>query len=143
MEKKSRKRDCLKFRDAAYEYIVIHGESQKKTAEILNVSEQTVSSWATAGKWRELRKSRQSAGETAKQNLRNIISLLSEQRLQLEYDIQHAQADGEKETELNLRRQALGISDEISKSNKALQDIEKTGKITLGVIIDVISTLTD
>lgn len=141
MAKKISKNDRLKFKNSAYEYIVVQGETQKRTAELLDIPEQTVSTWAAAGKWRELRRSRQSAIETARQNLRNIISLLSEQRLRIKHDIQLAQSVSDRETELNLRRQASSISDDISKNNRALRDIEKENKITLGTIIDVMDDI--
>jgi len=140
MTKKS-KQDYQKLKSSAYELIVIQEKTQKQVAEFLGISEKTVSDWANAGNWRDLRKSRQSAVSTANNNLKNIIALLSEQRLRVEQEISEAQADGDKESELKLRKEASIISDDISKINKSLRDNEKSNGITLGVYIDVMDDI--
>lgn len=137
MSKKLSKKDYGKIKNSAYELIVVREYTQKQAAELLSVSEKTVSEWATEGNWREMRKARQSAVSTANNNLKNIISLLAERRLRLEYEINEAQAEGDKEAELKLRKEASVVSDDISKTNKALENNDKNNRMTLGVFIDV------
>ncbi|MDR0872993.1 MAG: DUF1804 family protein [Prevotellaceae bacterium] len=137
MAKKANKKEYEKLRRSAYEYVVVQELSQSETAEMLGVSEQTLSDWARAGGWRELRKARQSAVSTANSNLRCIISLLSEQRLAVEQEIHEAQHAGDKDKELELRKKANSITDDLSKLNKALKDNDKSNGITLGLYIDV------
>jgi len=141
MAKKTNKKEYEKLRRAAYEYVVVQDYTQTETAEMLGVSEKTVSEWARAGGWRELRKARQSAVSTANNNLKCIISLLSEQRLTIEQEIHEAQFAGDKDRELELRYKASAISDDVSKLNKALKDNDKSNGITLGLYIDVMDDI--
>jgi len=141
MARNIKKKEYEKLKRAAYEYIVIQEYSQRETAEMLGISEKTLSDWARAGNWRELRKARQSAVSTANNNLKNIISLLSAERLNKENEIHEAQHAGDKELELKLRKEASIISDDISKINKSLKDNEKSNGITLGLYIDIMDNI--
>jgi len=141
MEKKTSKKKYEKLKRAAYEYVVVQDYTQAEAAEMIGVSVTTLSDWARAGNWRELRKARQSAVCTANSNLKNIISLLSEQRLKIEQDIHEAQSSGDTELELELRKRANIISDDLSKINKTLQQNDKSNGITLGIYIDVMDDI--
>lgn len=133
--------DYAKLRQSAYELVVIQGHTQKDAADRLGVSEVTMSGWATGGKWKELRRGRQSTTATSTDNLKQIITLLSERRLTLETLITDAITVGDKETELDLRKQALALSDEISKHNKTLLTVQKESRVTLGIYIDVMDDI--
>jgi transposase len=141
MAKKPGKKEYEKIKHAAYEYVVMQDYTQSEAAEMLGVSEKTLSEWAKKGDWRALRKARQSAVSTANNNLKNIISLLSEQRLKIEQEIHEAQGEGNRELELELRRKANLISDDLSKLNKTLKDNDKSNGITLGIYIDIMDDI--
>ena len=141
MPKKTSKKEYDKLKRAAYEYVVVQDYTQAETAEILGISEKTLSEWARTGSWRELRRARQSAVSTANNNLKNIISLLSEERLRKENEIHEAQRAGDKELELRLRKEASVMSDDISKINKSLKDNEKSNRVTLGLCIDIMDDI--
>jgi transposase len=141
MTKRTTRKDLEKTKRSAYEYVVVQGYLQAETAKILGISEKTLSSWARAGGWRELRKARQSAVSTTNNNLKNIISLLSEERLRKENEIHDAQRTGDKELELKLRKEASIIGDDIGKINKSLKDNEKSNGITLGLYIDIMDDI--
>ncbi|MDR1155287.1 MAG: hypothetical protein LBL04_11320 [Bacteroidales bacterium] len=141
MARKTGKKEYEKLRRSAYEYVVVQDCTQVQTAKILGVSEKTLSDWARDGGWRELRKARQSAVSTANSNLKNIISLLSEQRLKIEQEIHEAQNAEDRGSELELRRKANLISDDLSKLNKTLRDNDKSGGITLGIYIDIMDDI--
>jgi hypothetical protein len=115
--------------------------TQTEAAGMLGVSEKTLSDWARAGGWRELRKARQSAVSTANHNLKNIISLLSEQRLRIEQEIHEVQVAGDKELELKLRKEANVISDDLSKINKTLRENDKSKGVTLGLFVDIMDDI--
>lgn len=134
-------RDYDKLRRAAYEYVVVQGHDQKEVSELLSVSEPTISKWSQEGHWREERKSRQLCSSSDADNTRQILRLLSEKRLQLEYEITEAQRNEDSQTELDLRKMARGLSDEISKANKTLMNLDKENHITLGVYIDVMDDI--
>lgn len=136
-EPKTARQEYNRLRRAAYEYVVLHNYDQKDVANMLGVSQTTLSKWSKAGKWREEREARQQCYSTDSINTKKILRLLSERRLELELEIRNAEKAGDKETELKLRNEARGLSDEISKHNKALQTLTKENRISLGVYIDV------
>ena len=129
-KRNSTKADYTKLRRAAYELIVEQGKTQKEAAAALGVTEATISSWAMEGDWRGLRKSRQSATSTARENIIRIISLLSEKRLELEAEISEAADTGDTKRELELRAEASSISLDLA-------DLNKDKEVTLGIFVDV------
>ena len=131
--------DKLKY--SAYQMIVVQGSTQKYAAEILGVSEVTMSNWARDGKFKEAREARQTSTETDIDNTKKIISLLSKQRYDIELEILNVQKTGDTEAEINLRKQARGISDEISKHNKVLLSLNKEDQYTLGILINVMDDI--
>ena len=140
-QQRQTKTDYGKLRQSAYELVVVQGYTQKAAAEMLGVSEVTMSDWAKSDNWRDIKAGRQSTISTSVQNIKQIIKLLSERRLTLEELITDAIATGNKEQELDLRKQAGALSDEISKHNKTLLTIQKENRVTLGVYIDVMEDI--
>lgn len=138
-EKADAKPDYTKLRRSAYELIVEKGKTQKEAAILLGVTEKSVSEWANEGEtcWRDMRKMRQSATSTARENIQRIISLLSEKRLNLEYQINDAIDNNDKDLELRLRKEANQISNDMSYQNKTLSELNEKKGITLGVHVDV------
>jgi hypothetical protein len=138
---KTTKKEYQKLQHSAYQYIVEQGMTQKETSALLKVSETTLSAWASKGGWRELRRARQSTVSNTAHNIKQIIAILSERKLTVEQQINDAIASGDKDAELELRREASRLSDDISKQNKALSDSDKTNRITLGMYIDVMDDI--
>lgn len=126
-----------KLKYSAYQIVVVQGHTQKYAAETLGVSEVTMSSWAKEMNFKANRETRQGNTDTDIENTKQIIRLLSGQRLMLEEEIAVAQKTGDQKQEIELRKQARGISDEISKHNKTLENLNKEDKYTLGVYINV------
>lgn len=133
-----------KIRRTAYEYVVILGYDQKVVAEMLHVTEATISKWATTGKegkWRDLREARQSCKSTDADNVKQLLRVMSQQRLEIEEQILDAQKAGDTKEEVRLRKEARALSDEMSKQNKTLLNLDKENRITLGVFIDVMDEI--
>lgn len=135
--KQAEKPDYTKLRHTAYEYVVEQCKTQKEAAEMLGVSEKTMSDWAVEGKWRDARKGRQSSANTARENIQRIISLLSEKRLNIELQISDAIDAGDTDLELRLRKDAGRISNDMAYHNKALGELNKERGATLGMYVDV------
>lgn len=135
----SQKPDYDKLKRTAYELVVEQGKTQKEAALILRVSEKAVSDWATENdlSWKDLRKLRQSSTHTARENIQRIISLLSDKRLRLEYQINEARDAGDTDLELRLRKEANQASNEMAYNNKALAELNKEKGVTLGQYVDV------
>ena len=68
---------------------------------------------------------------------------MSDRRLEIEDQINESIKAGDSALELELRKQASSVSDEISKHNKTLQTIQKESKVTLGIYIDVMDDIFD
>lgn len=129
-----------KLKRTAYEYIVEKGMSQKETAVLLDITEATLSKWAVEGKWKDLRQNRQQCISTDADNLKKLLRVMSQQRLQLEEQILEAQRTGDTKEEIRLRKDARALSDEMSKQNKTLLSLDKTS-YTLGVFIDIMDEI--
>lgn len=137
------KAEYNKLRRAAYEYVVVQGLEQKEVATRLNLTEATISTWANnspEGKWKDLRQSRMQCKSTETDNLRKLIDILSQQRLDLELSISDAVHEGDTKEIARLRQQASSLSDQISKFNKTLQNLDNSS-YTLGVFIDVMDEI--
>lgn len=131
------KPDYIKLRRTAYEYVVEQGKTQKEVAALLGITEKCMSDWAKEGNWRELRKTRQSAASTARENIQRLISLLSEKRLNTEYQINEAIDAGDTDLEIKLRKEAARVSNEMAYQNKALGELNKEKEATLGMYVDI------
>ncbi|MBS2099182.1 hypothetical protein [Carboxylicivirga linearis] len=129
-----------KLKRTAYEYIVVQGMSQKETAALLDITEATLSKWSIEGKWKDLRQDRQQCISTDADNLKKLLRVMSQQRLELEEQILDAQKAGDTQEEIRLRKEARALSDEMSKQNKTLLSLDKTS-YTLGVFIDVMDEI--
>ena len=137
-KKQPAKADYEKLRNTAYEYIVKQGKTQREVAALLGISEKTMSEWAKEGDWRELRKTRQSSANTARENIQRIISLLSEKRLNVEYQIKEAIDKSDTESEMKLRKEAARLSNDMAYQNKSLIELNRDKKdVTLGMYVDV------
>ncbi len=137
------KREYDKIKHTAWEYIVVNGFEQKQVAELLGISTVTISKWSNndpAGNWRSQREVRMQNQSTETDNIRKLIQVLSKQRLELESSISQAIAEGDDNLEIKLRKQANSLSDEMSKQNKVLLNLDKTS-YTLGVFIDVMDEI--
>lgn len=144
-KKKTRKpqlprKEYDKLKRTAFEYVVVQGYDQKEAAQILQLTEATLSKWATEGKWKEQREARQQCDSTDSDNIRKLIRVMSSQRLELEEQILDAQKAGDPKEEVRLRGEARRISDEISKMNKTLITMDKSS-YTLGTFIDVMDEI--
>lgn len=129
-----------KLKRTAYEYVVEQGYDQKQTALLLKLTEATISKWSTEGNWREDRKARQQCESTDTENIRKLIRIMSQQRLEIEEQILDAQRAGDAKEEIRLRQEARRISDDMSKQNKTLLTLDKSN-YTLGTYIDVMDDI--
>lgn len=137
------RKEYEKLKRTAYEYVVVQGYDQNEVAEMLQVTPATISAWAnngSEGRWLDLRKARQQCESTDSDNIRKLIRVMSSQRLEIEEHILDAQKSGDKKEEVNLRKEASRLSDEISKLNKTLINLDKSS-YTLGVFIDVMDEI--
>lgn len=137
----SPKPDYDKLRRSAYQLVVLKGHSQKEVAEILGVSEVTMSNWSTEGKWREERKGRMLCHSTDTANSKQLLWLVADKRLELEMQAIEASKAGDKDLEMSIRREAKKLSDEAAAITKQMEKLDKDNRISLGVYIDVMDDI--
>lgn len=119
------------------------GKTRKEIAAQLKVSAVTLGNWCKDGNWKSERDTRLNSSRNRIENIRSIISCLSEQKLQLITGIARAEAAGDKETVIELRRRSDSLADEVSKWNKSLQGMmsEEKRRINLSVYLDVMESI--
>ncbi len=120
---------------------VEHQLSQKEIADKVGVQEKTISVWVNENGWKAERDARINGPLKQIENIKSVISSLTEQRLELEEQRKSAKKLKDKELEFDLNKQAVGIADEISKWNKALSNLDKSNKITLEVYLHVMDDI--
>jgi uncharacterized protein YjcR len=121
--------------------LYLKGTQQKEIAELLNITAVTVTGWVSRGGWKAERDARINSSETRTENIRSIIGYLSGQQVELLKKIATAEASGDIETAKDLRAQADGVADKVSKWNKTLNDMIKETRITLSVYLDVMDSI--
>jgi uncharacterized protein YjcR len=132
----------LKEKEIAKKYYVDHFRAQKEIAEDLGITEKTVSKWVAEGKWKALRDAKMNSSETQTNNLKSLISELTDKALEIREAINIIEAKGKKATEeekvelLDLKKEATRISQEVAMYNKTLAQFQ-TGKLPLGVYLEV------
>ncbi len=135
------KQEYEKLKHSFYELVVVQGHLQKEACEMLGISEVTGSKWAKEGDFKNLRQARQQDYRTDVDNIRKLIRLKAQRKLTIEEDIINAQKTGDGEEEERLRKESLGIADELAKLTKTLQGLEKDNKYTLGEFINVMDDI--
>lgn len=130
-----------KEKSVAHLLYVEHHLSQKEIADKVGVQEKTVSIWVNENGWKEERHARVNGPRKQVEDLKQVISSLTEQRLSLEEQRKQAIKAKDKELEFDLNKQAVGLADEISKWNKALSHLDKTNKISLETYLHVMDDI--
>ena len=123
--------------------LFMEGKPQKEIAEIVKVSTVTLSTWCREGGWKMERDTRLNTEQNRMENIRSIIGCLSDQKIRLLGEIAQAEAEGDAETVLKLRKAADSLADEVSKWNKSLQGMqtESRRQITLAVYLEVMDSI--
>lgn len=125
----------------AKNYYVEQKKDIDEIAVLLNKPRRTISSWAEKGKWKAERDARINGHLQRIENIRQVISNLTEQALDMHEQRKEAVMYQDKKAILELDMMAVGIADQISKWNKALENIDKKGKVTLEVYLHVMDEI--
>lgn len=134
--------DTGKLRNAAKVMFIEQGKSQKEISQTLGVSETTLSKWANSkvgGTWKDLRDAKINSYKNRVEDIKRVISNLTERRLQITEDLKNAKDD--KMLTVFLNREAVGIGDEVSKWTKALEKMDKENSISLATYIEVMEDI--
>jgi len=121
--------------------LFLQGKTQKEIAALVSVQEKTIGDWVKKYGWKSEREAR--FGSTKKQieNIKAIISAISEERLKIHKDLQKAKGNSDKDEIERLQKEAAVLDDGVSKWNKTLENMDKENRISLATHIEVMELI--
>lgn len=115
----------------AFDYYTTQGMTAKAIAEIIGVTEKTVGNWVKDGNWKATRDAILNNSASAIVNFKELITHLTERRLEIEAELKEAATNDDKSLITDLRKEASAISQETAIIRKNLEKYEKENKIDL------------
>lgn len=122
----------------AFDYYTNQGMTAKAISDIINVSEKTIGTWVEKGNWKSVRDANINSPKNQAQNIKELISELTEQQLQIAGEIKMAKESGDKNLVAELRKQSSALSQEVAIQTKALERIDDQ-KLSLSTYLAVMS----
>ena len=104
-----------------------------------------VSSWINENDalWKKERQASVISSQKQGDNLKQIINILADQKLELLRMIDEAIAEGDSDKVLELRKQAATLDNSVAQWGNQLKEVDKKNRITLAIYIDVMSRIFD
>lgn len=127
--------------EVAKKYFVEFFKSQKEIAEDLGVTEKTVSNWVTKNNWKVERDARINNASNRAENIKKVISELTDSTLDILEKIKVAEFNGEKEVALSLKKDTTRIAQEVGMYQKALEKMDKDYKVSLSTYLEVMEEI--
>lgn len=124
----------------AFDYYTSQGMTAKAIAEIVNVNEKTIGNWIDKGNWKAVRDANLNSSKNQELNIKELISELTEQQLDISEQIKLAKANNNNEEVSKLRRESAAISQEVAIQTKALERIS-SNKISLSTFLTVMTDI--
>lgn len=123
---------------------VDHNLTAKEVAERVGVSEKTIGDWVDKHNWKSLRDAKNSSPAKRINNIKQIISTMSDEWLDIDREVKKIEASGgDPKTVVDLRTRIKGIDDAVSKWNKTLENIEKDSNVSLSTYLYVMEDIFD
>ncbi|AJA67326.1 Putative ATPase subunit of terminase (gpP-like) [Myroides sp. A21] len=130
-----------KEQELAKRYFIDFFKTQKEIAEELGVTEKTVSSWVTKYNWKALRDAKLNNSTNRAENIKKVISELTESTLDVLEQIKVAEFNGDKPEVLRLKKETTRIAQEVGMYQKALEKMEKDFKTSLSTYMEVMEDI--
>jgi hypothetical protein len=146
-----------KERRTAHILYVEQGKTAKEVSELIGCAEKTIGEWVAKFGWKEERSARQASPAKRADNIKMIITNLSEDRLRLDREIKSfervghcerseatrgsSNGTGDEATLQSLRAEVAQIDDAVSKWNKTLENIEKENRVSLATYLNVMDEI--
>ncbi len=124
----------------ALDYYTNQGMTAKAISEIIGVSEKTIGDWAKKGNWKSIRDANVNSSKAQAVNIKELISELTEQQLQIAEEVKDAKANGDNNLVSELRKQSSALSQEVAIQTKALERLED-GKLSLSTYLTVMNDI--
>lgn len=122
---------------------VEQGKTAKEISALVNVSEATLSKWVINENWKTLRNAFINKSSNRIDNIQQIISDLSEQRLDLGRKLKEAETKIDIDEIERLRGKIAQVDDAVSKWNKTLLTIDKENQVSLSAYLAVMEMVFD
>jgi len=120
---------------------VEQGKNAREVSDLIGIPEKTISQWVAKGSWKTERTARQASPVRRADNIKQIITNLSEERLELDRKIKAAESSADTEKLTKLREEVSRIDDAVSKWNKTLENIEKESRVSLTTYLNVMDQI--
>lgn len=133
--------DTNKLKKAAEIMFIEQGKLQKEIAQVLGISETTISKWAKAKKWKEERTARMNTIEKRAEDIKTVIASITERRLEITQEIIKAKGKNDKKLVAELQVEAVAIGQEVAMYSKALQVMEKNSKPSLATYLEIMDDI--
>ena len=123
---------------------VDHNLTAKEVAERVGVSEKTIGDWVDQQNWKALRDAKNSSPAKRINNIKQIISTMSDEWLSVDREVKKLEATGgDPKVIAELRTRIKSIDDAVSKWNKTLENIEKDSNVSLSTYLYVMEDVFD
>jgi predicted transcriptional regulator len=122
---------------------VEQGKEQKEIAHLLGITEKTVGNWVGKYRWKSQREAHLNSSVQRLENIRKVVSDITEERLRLRREATEAKNRGDDELVREINKQVVGLDDAIAKWNKALAGFEKDNRVTLSLYLEVMDSIFD
>ncbi len=132
-----------KERKTARILYVEQGRNQKEIAQLLGITPRSVGSWVQKYGWKKERTARTATPGKRIDNIKAIITQLSEERLELTEKVHKELSLGNTNEAAELRKEISKIDAGVANWNKTLITIEAENKINLSVYITVMERIFD
>ena len=116
-------------------------KSQKEIAEDLGVTEKTVSTWVQTKFWKEERDAKYNNKANRAENIKQVIGELTDLSLDCLNKIRVAEANGNREESLKLKKESTRIAQEVGMYQKALEKMDKDFKVSLSTYLEVMEDI--
>lgn len=123
----------------AFDYYTNQGLTAKAISEIINVSEKTIGEWVEKGNWKAVRDANMNSSKNRASKIKELISELTEQQLEINEEVKQAKALGDKQRVIVLRQQSASVSQEVAIQTKALERMDSENRISLGLYLEVMA----
>jgi predicted transcriptional regulator len=116
-------------------------KSQREISELLGISEQTISKWQKEDNWKAVRDAKLNTSKNRAEAIKEVISQLTQRRLQIFKDLDEAIEREDDEAIMALKKESAALSQEVAMQAKALDKMEVDAKISIRVYLEVMEDL--
>lgn len=125
----------------AYDFYVNKKSTAEYAAEKAKVTPKTVGAWINKFGWKEQRNARANSTRERLDRINQVTDDMAEQRLRLFKEIKEAKEVGDQKLAASLQKEAVQIDDAIAKWNKRVENLEKEGRVSLTVYLEVMDRI--